>query len=610
MKEKRCIFGAMVLAAVLLPGPAVAQSPPAEVRHGATSIDWSLRVENNGAVLAVQGPEDSSYRREFKAGETPTFDTTDEKGNRLLDGAYTWELRVVPVVSQDVAERLNAVRGTPEEKDVIWELRRAGKIPREPVAQSGSFTISGGTIVPPDLFEADKSNSRRGGKRATSTSTSGSGLTPTTAADQVIPDDLIVQGSLCVGLDCVVNENFGFDTIRLKENNTRVKFEDTSVGTFPTNDWQLTANDSASGGSSKFSIEDITGAKVPFTITAGASTNSIFVDSTGRVGFRTSTPVLDLHVATSNTPAIRLEQNNSGGFTAQTWDIAGNEANFFVRDVTGGSRLPFRIRPGAPTSSIDISADGLVGFGTASPDAKIDVEGDSAAESGIILTTFSDTDSPQVRYRRARGTPSVPTAVLSGDVLGSFAFAGHNGTSIPGTNSALVLAAAEENWTSTATGSRLTFNTTAVGTTTQQTRMTIGNNGNVGIGTTTPAGRLDVNGSIFQRGVQIHADYVFEPGYKLDSIAENAAVMWATKHLPAIGPRRVDEEGREVIELGADRRGIVEELEKAHIYIARLDEQLRQKEEKLSRVEQLNAELAERLSRIEALLDKNGVTEK
>ena len=37
------------------------------------------------------------------------------------------------------------------------------------------------------------------------------------------------------------------------------------------------------------------------------------------------------------------------------WDIAGNEANFFVRDVTGGSRLPLRIRPGAPTSSIDFS---------------------------------------------------------------------------------------------------------------------------------------------------------------------------------------------------------------------------------------------------------------
>src|SRR6201985_2425331 len=90
-------------------------------------------------------------------------------------------------------------------------------------------------------------------------------------ADFVIPDDLIVQGSACVGLDCVDGEAFGFDTIRLKENNTRIKFDDTSTSAgFPNNDWQLTANNSASGGQNKFSIEDITGSKVPFTVIAGA----------------------------------------------------------------------------------------------------------------------------------------------------------------------------------------------------------------------------------------------------------------------------------------------------------------------------------------------------
>ncbi|HEY0372677.1 MAG TPA: tail fiber domain-containing protein, partial [Thermoanaerobaculia bacterium] len=151
------------------------------------------------------------------------------------------------------------------------------------------------------------------------------------------------------------------------------------------NDWQLTANDSASGGANKFSVEDITGSKVPMTITAGASTNSIFVDSTGRVGFRTSTPVLDVHIATSNTPAIRLEQNSSGGFTAQTWDIGANEANFFVRDVTGGSRLPFRIRPGAPTSSIDISADGDVGVGTASPQLAMHIFSTETTDANLGL---------------------------------------------------------------------------------------------------------------------------------------------------------------------------------------------------------------------------------
>jgi hypothetical protein len=179
-------------------------------------------------------------------------------------------------------------------------------------------------------------------------------------ADQVIADDLIVQGSQCVGFDCVNNESFGFNTIRLKENNLRIGFDDTSVGSFPANDWELEANASPSGGTSHFAINDVTGAKTPFLIRAGAKTNALYIDASGRIGMGTSTPALDAHITTSNTPAIRFEQNNAGGFTAQTWDMAGNEANFFIRDVTGGSLLPFRIKPGAPTSSIYIQADGTI----------------------------------------------------------------------------------------------------------------------------------------------------------------------------------------------------------------------------------------------------------
>jgi hypothetical protein len=204
-------------------------------------------------------------------------------------------------------------------------------------------------------------------------------------ADFVIPDDLIVQGSACVGLDCVDGEAFGFDTIRLKENNTRIKFDDTSTSPgFPNNDWQLTANDSASGGLNKFSIENTTVGTIPFTVVGSAPTNSLFIDSSGRMGLRTSTPALDINIKTGNTPALRLEQDTSNGFAAQTWDIGANEANFFVRDVTGGSRLPFRIRPGAPTSSIDINASGNVGVGTASP-------GLNSASATHILTVHGGT---------------------------------------------------------------------------------------------------------------------------------------------------------------------------------------------------------------------------
>jgi hypothetical protein len=211
------------------------------------------------------------------------------------------------------------------------------------------------------------------------------------AADQVIPDDLIVQGSVCTGFDCVNNEDFGFTTLRLKENNTRIDFVDTSATAgFAGRDWRLEANSSGSGGANYFAIKDMgdasTGAEggvAIFSVTAGAPANSLFVDSGGRAGFGTSTPVLKLHARTSDTPGLRFEQDGSGGFTPQTWDVAGNEANFFVRDVTGGSLLPLRIRPGAPTSSVDISASGKVGIGTGSPQDTLHVL--SSGDTGLRI---------------------------------------------------------------------------------------------------------------------------------------------------------------------------------------------------------------------------------
>ena len=104
------------------------------------------------------------------------------------------------------------------------------------------------------------------------------------SADQVITDDLIVQGSNCVGLDCVENESFGFDTLRLKENNTRIKFDDTSTGSrFPANDWMLSANDSQSGGANRFMLFDDTAGWAPFSVSAGAPADALVITASGAV---------------------------------------------------------------------------------------------------------------------------------------------------------------------------------------------------------------------------------------------------------------------------------------------------------------------------------------
>jgi hypothetical protein len=107
-------------------------------------------------------------------------------------------------------------------------------------------------------------------------------------------------------------------------------------------------------------------------------------------------------------------------------------------------------------------------------------------------------------------------------------------------------------------------------------------NMSVGIGTTNPAGTLDVSGSIYQRGSLLHADYVFEPDYKLESIDEHSEFMWQEKHLPAMPKMQKDENGREIVEIGARSKGIVEELEKAHIYIEQLNKENKELQAKLT----------------------------
>jgi hypothetical protein len=358
----------------------------ANVAGGGSAIRWDIGVANAGGTLTITFPDGRSLRKSFKAGTSPDLNIGDKGFESPGDGVYTFELQLAPQISSALKATLTKARG----RDDDPESERASRKPIATTSQSGSFAIVGGSIVTAGAVEADAGNGKptiRGGSTNSGGAISGETIRRLKShhfalfkPDFVIADDLIVQGSACVGLDCVDGENFGFDTIRMKENNTRLQYDDTSTSAgFASNNWQIRANSSASGGGNFLAFVDqgTTGnsetGTISFEVDAGAPANSLRVSSAGKVGIRTATPVLDVHANSTDTPAIRLEQNNSGGFTAQTWDIGANEANFFVRSVTTGSQLPFRIRPGAPTSSIDISASGNVGIGTASPDTRLSV---------------------------------------------------------------------------------------------------------------------------------------------------------------------------------------------------------------------------------------------
>jgi uncharacterized coiled-coil protein SlyX len=518
----------------------------ATMSASSSEVRWQVNSEYSRLVLTVSVPKGKIVRREFERGADPCFKLTDEKGTSLPDGHYKYELQLVPNFSQEVRERLARSREEGNAAEEIEELQRSRQLPTTALVQSGSFLVENGQVYdgggeePPAAKEKNISINSKGKK-------GGGGFT---IQDNVIADDLIVQGSACIGLDCINGESFGSDTIRLKENNLRIKFDDTStLAGYPANDWQLTANDDVSGGLSKFSIEDITAGKIPFTIEAGAHANSIRIDSDGKIGLRTATPEKDVHLKTNNTPTIRLEQTAGGGFSPYSWDIAGNDANFFIRDQNTGF-FPFRIDPGAPSWSIRIASSGNVGVGTASPSSKLHVAGQilsSGTDAGLTAAP-RDGSGANHQWYNPTGDDMRLFNTVSGDVV------------------------------------------------------TVLNNGNFGIGTTAPAGKLDVNGSIFQRGVQLFADYVFEPSYTVESIEDHAAFMWNYKHLPAVGARQLDEQGREFVEIGARMRGMLEEIEKAHIYIATLNDSIAQKDAELSKLAKQNEELAERLARIEAML--------
>jgi hypothetical protein len=108
-------------------------------------------------------------------------------------------------------------------------------------------------------------------------------------ADVVRGDDQIVEGSVCVGFDCISDEDFAGDTLRLKENNTRLAFTDTSPPGSPRNAWEITANASASGGQEYLGVRDVTGGKDVLRVMGGAPTDVLRLTPGGAVALGAGT---------------------------------------------------------------------------------------------------------------------------------------------------------------------------------------------------------------------------------------------------------------------------------------------------------------------------------
>jgi hypothetical protein len=152
---------------------------------------------------------------------------------------------------------------------------------------------------------------------------------------------------------------------------------------------------------------------------------------------------LALKLKSADTPGINLVQTNDSGFTAQTWDVAGNEANFFIRDITGGSKLPFRIRPGAPTGGLDIQASGEVNSAGILQQnlGGINVTGD--VDGGAVLTALRTLPIKQYKINvDSNGVPHLAPAPAA--FRAAFTLGGQDDKLAPGDVAAVALAAVKE----------------------------------------------------------------------------------------------------------------------------------------------------------------------
>jgi Chaperone of endosialidase len=330
------LFAAAAALIPLIVFAADADQRAARIVTTARAIEWRPAADPAAAaaiLLSVQRPDGEVITETFAAGRNPMLSL-----DGLADGLYSYELRGAQADSG-------------------------------PLVQSGSFTVANGAVVSPRAIE-------RASVRPP--------LRPVPFT--YFGDFVSAAGGLCGGADCTSSESFGTATIKLKANNTRLKFEDTStLAGFASTDWQLSANDSFSGGANKFFVEDLTAATVPLLIEGGTPTNALYLDSTGRIGFGTSTPAKNLTISDSISPAIQMEQSAS---PFQAWDIVANNNNFYVRDVNHEVN-PFIIRPSAPNNSLVVDSTGNIGLGVSVPAYSIQHSSGARLDAGNWINASS-----------------------------------------------------------------------------------------------------------------------------------------------------------------------------------------------------------------------------
>ncbi|MHC4477029.1 MAG: NHL repeat-containing protein [Planctomycetota bacterium] len=287
---------------------------------------------------------------------------------------------------------------------------------------------------------------------------------------------------------------------------------------------------------------------------------------------------------------IAGSENTSLGFEAGMLNTGSN--NVFIGYRAGyleeGSDKLY-IANGSPDANVLVYGDfssGQVGLGTTDPSAQLDVNGSVKADT-LKLVSGSGTSRHVLKYGSEGNVRDSDDLMMTnrqgyGDLL--FGTSGQWG------------GAGEE-----------------------RERMRITDDGKVGIGTTSPAYDLDVNGdiraigSVYYGGTVGNADgtaynkpdYVFEEGYDVMSIEQVEEYLKKENHLPWMTSAKQEEENGDVIDMTRMAFETVETAENLQVQAIELNKLIKEQGALIKAQQKKITALEERLGALERVVDQH-----